>query len=77
MDIEERRKWAGGADRFDDPHSYIAYACRNRDPLFIDIELWDRRGLNIVQNLPCTLGAEVVEEWGLRRRLRDLLGRLF
>jgi hypothetical protein len=77
MDIQDRRKWAGGADRLDNPHLYIACACGNGDPLFIDIELWDRRGLNVVQNLPCTLGAEIVKEWGLRRRLRDLPGRVF
>ena len=77
MDIKDRRKWAGGADRLDDPHLDIAGACRSRDPLFIHIELRDRRGLNIVQNLSCTVRAELVEEWGLRCRLRDLLGRLF
>ena len=74
MDIEDRRKWTGGADGLDDAHWYIACACRNRDPLFIGIELWNGGGLNIVQNLPGGRGSEIVEERRLRSRLRDLLG---
>jgi hypothetical protein len=77
VNIEDRGEGADGADWLDDAHLHIPYACRNGDPFLIHVELRDRRGLNIVQDLPGTFRAKVVKEWGLRRGVCDSLGRAF
>src|SRR4029079_14737759 len=59
VNIEDRGEGADGADWLDDAHLHIPYACRNGDPFLIHVELRDRRGLNIVQDLPGTFRAKV------------------
>ena len=63
-----------GAERLDDADLHVADRGRHGDPFLVDVELVDRRGLDVVEHLAGTVGAEVVEERRLRRGVGELLG---
>ena len=69
-----RHAQPGGTDRLDDPDLHVTDRCRHRDPLLVDLRFVDRCSLDVVEHLAGTVGAEVVEERRLRRRVGDLLG---
>ncbi|GAA4997122.1 hypothetical protein [Actinopolymorpha pittospori] len=69
-----------GADGLEDADAHLADLGRDGDPLFLDVGLVDRSGLDVVEHLTGPLGPELVQEGGLggvgellRRRLQNVL----
>ena len=58
----------------DDAHAGVADVGRDGDPLLVDGQLVDRRGLEVVEDLARGGGLELVEERRRRRRVDDALG---
>ena len=77
VDVQNRGKGRRRPRRFDDARLNVADVGGNAHPLLVDVGLVDRCGLDVVEDFPCALGPELVEERGLRGRLGKLLRRWF
>ena len=75
--VQDGGQRADRVDRFEDADPHVADLRRNGDPLVGHFELGDRRSLDVVEDLASTVGAEFVEERGLRGGVREFLGRAF
>ena len=64
----------GALDRVDDADADVADLGGDGDPLLVDRELVDRRGLEVVEHLAGGGGLELVEERRRRCRVDDALG---
>jgi hypothetical protein len=60
--VDDDRERALGALRLDDPHARVAYARRHSDPLLVDRQLLDWRGLKIVEDVAGGDIPQLVEE---------------
>jgi len=52
--------------RLDDSHARVSDGGRHRDPLFVDRQLVDRRGLEVFEDRAGRRVAQLIEEWRLR-----------
>jgi hypothetical protein len=72
--VDHDRQHGGRVDGADDADADVADRGRHRDPLLLDRQLVDRRGLQILEHLAGGGGLELVEERRRRGRIDDALG---
>jgi hypothetical protein len=74
VNVEDHRQDGRRVGRLHDPHPHIADFGRDRNPLLCDLELIDRRGLDVVEHLARAFRTELVEKRRRRGQVGDLLG---
>jgi hypothetical protein len=73
--VEDRGEGPGRVGRRDDADPDVADLGGDRDPPLVHVGLVDRRGLEVVEDLPGAVGPELEEERRLGGRVGDVLGR--
>jgi hypothetical protein len=75
--VDDDRQHAVGAARLDESDARVAHRRRHGDPLLVDREFLDGRGLDVVEDLARCGVVQLVEQRRLRGGVCDLLrGRL-